>query len=141
MFAGPALAAAVMFVIIDRHRNRRDETSQETRSTDIAMWLAIGCQIHLLTSNLVWYQYCVMSLPAMLVVLREVVCTSSRRDAIFLSGILLWCLLLLGFQPVDDIVASPSVEHMLRCTIANGILLILIVAVPKADAEVTCAEQ
>ena len=115
--------------------------SLETHSTDIAMWLAIGCQIQLLTSNLVWYQYCVLSLPAVLVVLREVVCTSFRRDAMFLSGILLWCLLLLGFQPVDNIVASPSVEHMLRCTIANTILLILIVAIPKADAEVTAAEQ
>ena len=139
--AGTALAGVVMFVMRDQHRHRMDGTSQETRSTDNAMWLAIGCQIHLLTSNLVWYQYCVLSLPAVLVVLREVACTSSRRDAIFLCGMLLWCLLLLGFQPVDDLVASPSVEHMWRCTIANTILLILIVVIPKANAEVTGREQ
>ena len=64
-----------------------------------------------------------------------------RRDAIFLSGILLWCLLLLGMQPVDDVVASHSVEHMWRCTIANGILLILILAISKTDLEVAGAAQ
>ena len=138
--AGTALASALIFVILQRQRHRRDETNQETRSTDIAMWLAIGCQIQLLTSNLVWYQYCVLSLPAVLVVLREVVCTPSRRDAMFLSGVLLWCLLLLGLQPVDELLTSPAVEHMLRCTIANMILLILIVAIPKTDEEIIGAE-
>ena len=139
--AGMVLAGALMFVIRHRQRNNRNQMSLESHSTDIAMWLAIGCQIHLLTSNLVWYQYCVLSLPAVLVILREVVCTSSRRDAIFLSGILLWCVLLLGMQPVDDVVASPSVEHMWRCTIANGILLILMVAISKTDLEVAGAAQ
>lgn len=139
--AGPELAGAVMFVMKDQKRNRRDGTSQETRSTNVAMWLAIGCQIHLLTSNLVWYQYCVLSLPAVLVVLREVVCALSPRDAIFPGGILLWCMVLLGMQPVDDVVASPSVEHMWRCTIANTILLILIVAISTTGEKVTSSEQ
>ena len=80
-----------------------------------------------------------LSLPEVLLILREVVFTTSRRDAVFLSGILIWCLLLLGLQPVDDAVASPSVEHMFRCTIANTILLILIVAVSKTDLEVAGA--
>ncbi len=125
--AGMLLAGALMFVMKDGQRNRRDETSQETSATDIAKWLAIGCQIHLLTSNLVWYHYFLLSLPAVLVILREVAFTPSRRDAIFLSGILLWCLLLLGLQPVDKLLPSPPVEHMFRCAIANGILLLLLI--------------
>ncbi len=131
--AGTVLAGAVMFVMNDRHRH--DGTSQETRSTDLAMWLAIGCQIHLLTANLIWFHYFLLSLPAVLVILREVVFTPSRRDAMFLSGILLWCLLLLGLQPVDELFASPPVEHMVRCTIANGILLLLIVMLPAEQRQ------
>lgn len=137
--AGTALAGAVMFVMRHRQRNNRNQMSLETHSTDLATWLAIGCQIHLLTSNLVWYHYFLLSLPAVLVILREVVFTRSRRDAIFLSGILLWCLLLFGMQPVDKLLSSPSVEHMLRCTIANMILLILMVAMPKTGEKVAGA--
>ena len=137
--AGTALAGAVMFVMRHRQRNNRNHMSLETHSTDLATWLAIGCQIHLLTSNLVWYHYFLLSLPAVLVILREVVFTRSRRDAIFLSGILLWCLLLFGMQPVDKLLSSPSVEHMLRCTIANMILLILMVAIPKTGEKVAGA--
>ena len=133
--AGLVLAGALVFVIRHRQRNNRNPMSLESHSTQIALWLAIGCQIHLLTSNLVWYQYCVLSLPAVLVILREVVWTPSRRDAILLSGILLWCLLLLGVQPVDHFVASPPVEHMWRCAIGNAILLMLMVIVPKASEE------
>ena len=128
--AGTVLASASIFVMWQRQRDRRAETSQETRATDIAMWLAIGCQIHLLTSNLVWYQYCVLSLPAVLVLLRESVSAPSRSETLILSGILSWCLLLLGLQPVDEWLASAPNEHCLRCTISNGMLLVLVVTIP-----------
>ena len=132
---GPVMAGTFILAVMRRTQNHFQETGLETRPAEIAVWLAIGCQIHLLTSNLVWYQYCVLSLPAMVVILREVVSAPSRSETLILSGILLWCLLLIGLQPVDELLASRSVEHMFRCTIANGILLLLIVMLPAKQRQ------
>ncbi len=137
--AGMLLAGAVMFVIRQRQRNNRDQMSLETHSTDIALWLAFGCQSHLLTSHLVWYQYCVLSLPAMLVILREAVPAPSKSEAIIPSVLLLWCLLLIGLQPLDEWLASAPNEHCLRCTISNGMLLFILVMIPLNDASIPSA--
>ena len=124
---GPVLGRGLSFIEGRRLFSRAIETSLETRSTEIAECQAIGCLIHMLTSNLVWYHYGMLSLPAMIVMLRRVVTSTSRAEATLLGGILLWCLLLIGLQPTDEIITSPPNEHFLRCTIANVLLLILVV--------------
>ena len=103
-------------------------TGWETHPTEIARWLAMGCQIHLLTSHLVWYHYFVLSLPAILVLLKSVVSsTSAIRHRVILSLVLLWCLVLLGIEPLDGLLSSPPEEHFLRCLFANTFLLALLV--------------
>jgi hypothetical protein len=77
-----------------------------------------------LTSNLVWYHYGLLSIPAIIVVLRQIVRSAARGEALLLGGILLWCLLLIGVQPIDQLLESPPNEHFLRCTIANVLLLL-----------------
>ncbi len=128
--AGPVMGVGLVFVIGQRLRKSSSDTSLETRPAEIANCLAIGCLIHLLTSNLVWYHYGLLSLPAMIVVLRDAVSASSWRDTMFLSGILLWCMLLIGLQPIDNWLASPPNESFLRCLIGNSMLLIVVVIMP-----------
>jgi len=128
--AGPLVGVGLVFVVGRRLLKSWSATTLETRSTEIASCLAIGCLIHLLTSNLVWYHYGLLSLPAMIVVLRRVVSSDSWNDAMSLGGILIWCLLLIGLQPIDEMLASPPSEHFLRCVIGNLILLILLLILP-----------
>ena len=136
--AGPVMGVGLVFVIARQLSQRSVGMSLETRSTEVATCLAIGCLILLLTSNLVWYHYGLLSLPAMLVVLRQVVSFDSWRDEMSLGGILMWCLLLIGLQPIDEFLASPPSEHFVRCAIGNLMLLILVMILPDRLRTVGC---
>ena len=99
-----------------------------TRADRDIRWLAIGCQIHLLTSHLVWYHYFVLSLPAVLVILKYTVTTSAAMSLrVVPILILVWCLVLLGLEPIDGLLSSPPDEHFLRCLLANAFLLAMVV--------------
>jgi hypothetical protein len=141
--AGPIMGVGLVVVMGRRIMSRENEmkrlttgstelnrTALESCPKDITNCVAIGCLIHLLTSNLVWYHYGLLSLPAMIVVLRDVVRSASWHDTMFLGGILLWCMLLIGLQPIDDWLASPPNEHFLRCLIGNLMLLSMVVIMP-----------
>ena len=79
-----------------------------------------------------WYHYFVLSLPAVLVVLQCIVSSTSPISLrLMLSLILLWCVVLLGLEPIDGLLSSPPVEHFLRCLVASAILLVLLVWIPK----------
>ena len=121
--AGPVMAVAVIGC-----QGSRSEDRSGCAGTNIARWLAIGCQIQLLTSNLVWYHYFILSIPAMLVVLREVSAVTGRFDKCIIGAIAVWCLLLLGLEPIDELLQSPPNEHMWRCLLANLMLIVLLVS-------------
>ena len=148
-FSGPAMVVGVFaFALIQRRRIKgsagvesiHSESRPEGRSgtnaglrynSEIVTWLAIGCQIHLLTSNLVWYHYFVLSLPATLIVLRQAAVSAHRLEKCVIGFIVLWCLMLLGLEPIDRILFSPQAERMLRCAVANLILLIAVLGFGK----------
>ena len=46
-----------------------------------------------------------------------------------LSLILLWCLVLPGLEPLDDLLKSPPEEHFLRCLFANAFLLAVLISI------------
>ena len=112
-FSGPAMVVGVFAVALIQRRcikgsagveSTHSESRPEDRSgtnaglrynSEIATWLAIGCQIHLLTSNLVWYHYFVLSLPATLIVLRQAAVSSNRLGKCAIGVTVLWCLMLL----------------------------------------------
>lgn len=53
------------------------------------VWIALGCQIHLLTSHLVWYHYCMLSLPAILILGRNAAVAQSLLDRFVISATIL----------------------------------------------------
>jgi len=143
-FSGPAMVLGVFTIAMIQRRiikgsagveSIHSESRSEDRSgtnaglrynSEIVTWLAIGCQIHLLTSNLVWYHYLVLSLPATLIVLRQAAVSTNRLEKCVIGVTVLWCLMLLGLEPIDRILFSPQTERMLRCAVANLILLIVV---------------
>ena len=120
-FSGPAMVVGVFTIAMIQRRRMNgsaevDSIHSESRSEDrsgtnaglrynseIVTWLAIGCQIHLLTSNLVWYHYFVLSLPATLIVLRQAAVSVNRLEKCAIGVTVLWCLMLLGLEPIDGI--------------------------------------
>ena len=118
--SGPLLATVVTGAVVGG-------TAGRFKGSNHAFWIALGCQIQLLTSHLVWYHYCVLAIPAILVALRTAITAESIALKILLSTILLWCVLLLGVQPFDNWILSSHEEQMLRCLLGNGGLLFLTV--------------
>jgi hypothetical protein len=136
MLAGPCLTLASAFVMSDFRRKgapHQGPVDSANGVSQVVPWIIAGLQIHLLTSHLVWYHYCVLSLPAVLWVLHL---ASQCRDNVVraLTVVIgLWCLLLLGLGPLDAWIGSSQEERCLRCFCANLLLLLMtIVPVPQS---------
>ena len=98
--------------------------SRNPNRGSVVPWIIAGLQVFLLTSHLVWYHYFALSLPAVLLVISRAIRSASIADRVVLLMVAGWCLILLGIDPVDRILHSPPEEHMLRCLVANFLLLI-----------------
>ena len=97
-----------------------------------AEWLALGCLIFELTSQLVWYHYLVLSFPAILVVLQRVIYSQARRDQISLSLLLGLCLLLFGIAPVERWFSPPLTVEAGRAALGNVLLMAGILMPPPS---------
>jgi hypothetical protein len=139
LFSGPVLAVTVAFVLSRSARNRtgRDapETSQEV--SEWLPWIIAGLQIYLLTSHLVWFHYFVLSLPALLWCVWLGIRSCSHVERFVFFAIAAWCFLLLGFRPLDALVASTHKEHFVRCFLANVLLLVTVVVPPGGQFQTT----
>lgn len=124
LMTGPILAAACVAVLNSGRVSVNGTFVLRRDANDAVVWIAAGCQIQLLTSHLVWFHYCVLSLPAVFVILKQAVHSVTRGEQVLLVVIIVWCLLLLGVNPIDGWLASAHTEHMLRCLIANVLLLV-----------------
>ena len=137
--AGPMIALAVVATAIIQSRylktishfasrvpeSRLADTS-DYNVTNSASWLAIGCQIQILTSNLVWYHYLVLCIPAFLVLTRNAVLATSRLEKCAVGFTIVWCLMCLGFSPVSALVHSSIDERVFRCGFANLMMLLML---------------
>ncbi len=94
-------------------------------------WMIAGLQIHLLISELVWFHYFVLSLPAFLRVMTMAYFTDDKTQKLFFVTIGLWALLLLGIEPIDRLLRSSHEELLLRCWFANFLLLVTVVSGPS----------
>jgi hypothetical protein len=89
--------------------------------------IAIGCQIALLTSHLVWFHYLVLSLPAFLVLLPQVTHRDFPAGHRILVGLaLLVCLAFLGFKPFDSFMQSSTVQRLVQAGFANAVLFTML---------------
>lgn len=121
---GPALAMLSVGVLAWRGSGALPLL--EGRTDESALLLAMACQVQLLTLHLVWYHYFVLSLPAVLVLTKRAVVSSSRVEQSMLATCIVWCLLLLGMTGFDEWLASSPTEHFHRCLVANGLLFFAI---------------
>lgn len=131
-FTGPALAVAVAFMLSRSARNQtdRDEPEASQEVSECLPWIIAGLQIHLLTSHLVWFHYFVLSLPALLWCVWLGIRSASRVERFLFFAIAAWCFVLLGFRPLDALIASKHEEHFVRCFLANVLLLVIVVIPP-----------
>jgi len=143
--AGPVLALAVFVTAIIQSRQSKTDLHlasrlSETQSgetsdydaTNNASWLAIGCQIQMLTSNLVWYHYLVLCIPAFLVLTRNAVLATSRLEKFAFGFTVMWCLACLGFAPVSSFLHFSLEERVLLSGFANLVMLVmLLIRLPK----------
>ncbi|MBL8811571.1 MAG: hypothetical protein JNM43_15485, partial [Planctomycetaceae bacterium] len=133
LLTGPVLAAAVAAVLSRTARSRSLSNDEHPASMDVADWLPwiiAGLQIHLLTSHLVWFHYLVLSLPALLWCVWLGARSHSRVERFLFFGIAAWCFVLLGFEPLDALIASQREEHFVRCFLANVLLMVIVVIGP-----------
>lgn len=96
---------------------------------DTAAWLAAGCLVFLLTSPLAWYYYHVLSLPAILVVTAAALRPPRLQPSVTVVAFLAMAVLALGTYPLDHVHQPSPAMAMLRCVIANLVLLVMTVAV------------
>ena len=108
---------------------------------DDALALALGCQIFLLSSKLVWYHYLVLSLPAVLVGLKFAVDQRRLTERLVLGCAVLWSVLLIGVAPIDSWLASSAEEHRLRCVMGNVLLFALLLMRFTARSDVVSGGQ
>jgi hypothetical protein len=140
LLTGPVLAAAVAAVLSRTARSRAMSNDELPASMDVADWLPwiiAGLQIHLLTSHLVWFHYLVLSLPALLWCVWLGARTNSRVERFLFFGVAAWCFVLLGFEPLDALMASQREEHFVRCFLANALLMVIVVAPPARHCKTT----
>ena len=140
LLTGPVLAAAVAAVLSRTARSRSMSNDERQPSMDVADWLPwiiAGLQIHLLTSHLVWFHYLVLSLPALLWCVWLGARSHSRVERFLFFGIAAWCFVLLGFEPLDALMASQREEHFVRCFLANALLMVIVVIGPAGRDRMT----
>ncbi|MEZ6131713.1 MAG: hypothetical protein R3C59_23895 [Planctomycetaceae bacterium] len=123
-----SLALATLVAVISNcHRQRcgsaGDLSVDETAHT--AFILAIGCLIPLLMSRLIWYHYLVLAIPSMLIIISRIenLIRRDRVQAVALTSLVLWSLLLLGIAPVDNYFSADAVERSVRVAFAVAFLL------------------
>ncbi|MCA9064248.1 MAG: hypothetical protein KDA96_14360 [Planctomycetaceae bacterium] len=129
---GPLLCASVAtaFWIRARRQQAADCTRDSARAISDARLLVVGVMTYLLTARLVWFHYLVLSIPAILYLIGHIFRTPDRTEQIILSLIVVWTTLLIGLQPPDFWIGSTQEEHMLRCFLANTILLSMVLLCP-----------
>lgn len=143
LFAGPVLALAVAVVLSRSARNRtgRDEPEASQEVSEWLPWIIAGLQIYLLTSYLVWFHYFVLSLPALLWCVWLGIRSCSRVERWLFFAIAVWCFVLLGFRPLDALIASKHEEHCVRCFLANVLLLVTLVIPPGRQCQTTALSR
>ena len=124
----PGLATACAAILGRNQVAAADQgASRNPNRGSVVPWIIAGLQVFLLTSHLVWYHYFVLSLPAVLLVISRAIRSASIADCVVFLLVAVWSLILLGIGPVDRMLHSPPEEHMLRCLVANVLLLIVVV--------------